>query len=73
MPDPDGIVGWRGSLQREGEQRENVEVVASHCGLGVNPLVMLVVADRLAQRAGEWKPFAARGFGKLLFPQRTTH
>ena len=69
----DGIVGWRGSLQPEGKQRENVEVVASHCGLGVNPLVMLVVADRLAQRAGEWKPFAAKGISKLLYPQRTTH
>jgi len=69
----DGVVGWRGSLQPEGPQRENVEVVASHCGLGVNPLVMLVVADRLAQQADKWKPFAAKGIGKLLFPQRTTH
>lgn len=69
----DGVVGWRGSLQPTGAERENVEVIASHCGLGVNPLVMLVVADRLAQRPGEWKPFAAKGFGKLLYPQRTTH
>lgn len=69
----DGVVGWRGSLQPEGPQRENVEVVASHCGLGVNPVVMLVVADRLAQRAGEWKPFAAKGLSRLLYPKRAVN
>lgn len=69
----DGVVGWRGSIQPEGPQRENVEVIASHCGLGVNPLVMMVVADRLAQPSGEWKPFAAKGISKLLFPNRTSH
>ena len=69
----DGVVAWRGSLQPEGPQRENVEVLASHCGLGVNPLVMMVVADRLAQKAAEWKPFEATGLTAMLFPRRQAH
>ena len=64
----DGVVAWRGSIQPEGKTRENVEVYASHCGLGVNPLVMVVVADRLAQPEGKWAPFKARGLRALLFP-----
>jgi hypothetical protein len=29
--------------------------------LGVNPLVMYAMADRLAQAEGEWKPFEPKG------------
>jgi pimeloyl-ACP methyl ester carboxylesterase len=64
----DGVVAWRGSIQPESKSRENVEVYASHCGLGVNPLVMLVVADRLAQDEGKWAPFKAKGLRAMLFP-----
>ncbi|HUQ12668.1 MAG TPA: alpha/beta hydrolase [Novosphingobium sp.] len=64
----DGVVAWRGSLQPAGKGRENVEVYASHVGLGVNPSVMLVIADRLAQAEGKWAPFKARGLKALLFP-----
>lgn len=53
----DGVVGWRTTVQAPGERRENVEVRGSHCGLGVNPAALLVVADRLAQVPGEWAPF----------------
>ncbi|RZV43367.1 MAG: alpha/beta hydrolase [Acidimicrobiales bacterium] len=57
----DGVVAWRGSLQDESEIAENIQVPASHVGLGVNPLVMYAMADRLAQAEGEWKPFAPKG------------
>jgi len=64
----DGIVAWRGSLQDEGPISENVQVPASHVGLGVNPLVMYVLADRLAQQEDKWEPFAPKGFvQKSLF------
>ena len=73
----DGVVHWRGSVQQPGEglpgQTENIEVHASHCGLGVNPTVMLAIADRLAQREGEWKPFAPSGLASLLFPRTRLH
>lgn len=66
----DGVVHWRGSVQAdEGGQTENIEVLASHCGLGVNPLVAYAVADRLAQAEGAWKPFAPRGLASLAFPR----
>ncbi|MDN3645881.1 alpha/beta fold hydrolase [Pontixanthobacter aestiaquae] len=73
----DGVVHWRGSVQHphpdtEG-QTENIEVIASHIGLGVNPTVMVAIADRLAQPEGEWRPFQAKGFSALMFPKTRLH
>ncbi len=62
----DGIVHWRTCLESKGPISENVEVYGSHCGLGFNPTVAIVVAGRLAQPADEWRrfrpPFWARSF-----------
>jgi pimeloyl-ACP methyl ester carboxylesterase len=55
----DAIVSWRTSMLRATGSHENVEVRGSHVGLGHNPAVIVVVADRLAQRAGQWRPFSA--------------
>lgn len=65
----DGIVSWRGSVQcpTKGEQTENIVVPASHVGLGVNPLVMVAVADRLAQPEGDWTPFDRSGWREYVF------
>ena len=65
----DGVVHWRGSVQAEGEQTENIEVYASHCGMGANPSVAYAIADRLAQPEGEWKRFRAEGMYSLAFPR----
>ena len=70
----DGIVAWRGSVQDPGfghRQIENIEVVASHIGMGVNPSAWWAVADRLAQPEGDWRPFDREGlFGlkPLIYP-----
>ena len=72
----DGVVHWKGSVQhpaKNNPQTENIEVFASHVGLGVNPAVMLAIADRLAQPEGEWAPFRARGWASMLFPQTVLH
>ncbi|MGB5779387.1 lipase family alpha/beta hydrolase [Allopontixanthobacter sediminis] len=72
----DGVVGWRGSVQTrtdEAAQTENIEVHASHCGLGVNPAVMLAIADRLAQPEGAWQPFEAKGLARAVFPRSKLH
>lgn len=73
----DGVVHWRGSVQHPhpdtAGQTENIEVMASHIGLGVNPTVMFAIADRLAQNEGEWQPFEPRGLTGLLFPQSSLH
>ncbi len=44
-------------LAKDGTPRENVKIVCSHCGMGVNPLVLLAVADRLAEDKTNWVPF----------------
>ncbi|MEM1131533.1 MAG: alpha/beta hydrolase [Pseudomonadota bacterium] len=63
----DGVVAWRGSVQKPGPQTDNVEVAASHIGMGVNPLVMYVLADRLAQPEDDWKPFDRSGWRGMVF------
>ncbi len=63
----DGIVSWQGSIQEPGHQTENIEVPASHFGLGFNPAVIYAVADRLAQAEGEWAPFVPAGPAKLIY------
>jgi len=73
----DGVVHWRGSVQdrahSDHSEVENIEVMASHIGLGVNPAVMLALADRLAQPEGKWQPFRARGLAQLLYPRTRLH
>lgn len=72
----DGIVAWQGSIQSNQpghghDQTENIEVLASHVGLGLNPSAWWAVADRLAQPEGVWQPFAKPkmlGLGSLVFP-----
>lgn len=63
----DGIVAWEGSVQKEGELCENIVVPASHLGMGVNPLVMCLLADRLSQPIDAWEKYQARGLARLLF------
>lgn len=65
----DGVVAWKGSIQRPNKKSktENICVPASHIGLGVNPLVMYALADRLAQAEGKWAPFEAEGLKRFVF------
>ena len=63
----DGIVAWEGSVQKRGEFTENVEVPASHLGIGVNPFAMFVIADRLSQPETGWQRFDIRGFKRLVY------
>ncbi|MCZ8369973.1 MAG: alpha/beta fold hydrolase [Porphyrobacter sp.] len=66
----DGIVHWRGSVQKpQATPTENIEVYASHCGLGVNPSVMMAIADRLAQGEGQWQPFEPSLATQWMFPR----
>jgi pimeloyl-ACP methyl ester carboxylesterase len=53
----DGVVAWRACLEQEGGERENVEVNTTHIGLGFHAPALWVIADRLAQPSGIWKPF----------------
>jgi pimeloyl-ACP methyl ester carboxylesterase len=45
----DGIVSWRACLDRSSPNAEHVEVRSTHIGMGYDPDVWAVVADRLAR------------------------
>ena len=63
----DGIVAWQCSQNPPGPLAENLEVHASHIGLGLNPLAMVAIVDRLAQDPAQWKPFDASGLRRFFF------
>ena len=73
----DGVVAWQASVQPSIPSHpytENIEVVASHIGLGFNPSALWALADRLAQPEGGWKPFQQSTHGRLhglIFPDPT--
>ena len=68
----DGIVAWKASIQKPSKlnpHTENIEVLASHVGLGLNPSAWWAVADRLSQPAGQWKPFERKsGLHGMIYP-----
>jgi pimeloyl-ACP methyl ester carboxylesterase len=63
----DGIVSWRCSVNEPGPATENIEVHASHVGMGLNPLALYAVADRLAQLPGQWRPFDTEGVRRWFY------
>ena len=68
----DGVVDWRACRQQPGPRSENVAVRSSHLGMGHDPAVLWVVADRLAQPRDGWRPFERPtrfGLGALFPPE----
>jgi len=63
----DGIVHWRLSVERASALAESIAVFASHIGLGMNPAVLYLIAERLAQKEGGWQPFSPNSVEKVLF------
>ncbi len=46
----DGVVHWSSCIDQSGAPNvENIEVMSSHCGMGLNTDVLKIVADRLAR------------------------
>lgn len=66
----DGIVAWQCSLNPASPLAENIEVPSSHLGLGLNPMVLYAVADRLGQDPKRWQPFRVSGARRLFFRVR---
>jgi triacylglycerol esterase/lipase EstA (alpha/beta hydrolase family) len=70
----DGVVAWQASVQaaqKHNLHTENIEVVASHFGIGLNPSAMWAIADRLAQVPGRWQAFqkpSLLGLQSLVYP-----
>ncbi|WP_157577251.1 esterase/lipase family protein [Phycicoccus jejuensis] len=55
----DGIVAWECCVLDPGPLAENVEVDATHLGYGHHLDTLRVLADRLAQEEGAWRPWVA--------------
>jgi pimeloyl-ACP methyl ester carboxylesterase len=68
----DGVVSWHCSVERTHKHAENIVVDASHFGIGMHPLALYAVADRLAQPEGQWRHFKREGWKALAYadPQR---
>ncbi len=67
----DGIASWRYCIDRVGEQTENLRIRGSHGGMTHNPFVLYILAERLAQAEGEWKPFHDKWFHRTFFSRST--
>ncbi|MCZ8320340.1 MAG: alpha/beta hydrolase [Novosphingobium sp.] len=53
----DGICAWQSCVEPAGPQAESIEVSGSHIGLPHNLQVLRILADRLAQPEGEFRPY----------------
>ncbi len=63
----DGVVAWQCSYQKPTPLAENIEIIASHLGLGLHPAAWYAVADRLAQPEGAWEPFHRVGWRQWVY------
>ena len=65
----DGIVNWQTTLQRDGHDlTQSIQVRGSHCGMTLNPSIWFLVAERLSQEHGRWRPFERNSWRQLLYP-----
>jgi len=63
----DGVVAWQCSINEPSASSENIEVQASHIGMGLNPLALYAIADRLRQDPQRWKKFDLQGARKWFY------
>lgn len=67
----DGVVPWRLCMEQEENMiHQNIQVRGSHFGLGVNPSVLKIIANRLPFSQENWQRFEAVGILEdiLLYP-----
>ena len=68
----DGVVPpQEATMDCETAMHENIRVPGSHTGLGVNAIVLWIVADRLSQAEGQWQPFEPSGVSGVLYRAMT--
>lgn len=67
----DGIVSWQYCMElKETDIAQNIQVKGSHLGLGHNPTVFPIIADRLAQHPDYWCKFkpSYELISRMLYP-----
>ena len=57
----DGVVSWQACIDRVSPYADHVEVSSTHIGLGIDPDVWRIVADRLAASSDSLQPAVGRG------------
>ena len=58
----DGVVPpQEATIDGDPALHENIRVPGSHVGLVINGIVMAIIANRLAEPEGQWKPFDPQG------------
>lgn len=62
----DGIVAAEIARDLVSPNVENIRVTSSHLGMGVNPVVLFIIADRLSQPEDDWRPFKLYSLDRLL-------
>ena len=62
----DGIVSAEIARDLVSPNVENIRVTSSHLGMGVNPVVLFIIADRLSQPEDDWQPFKLYSLDRLL-------
>jgi len=63
----DGVVPWELCLEESDNWHQNIQVRGSHLGLGVNPLVLQIVEDRLRLDKDDWAYFETRNLVEDIF------
>jgi pimeloyl-ACP methyl ester carboxylesterase len=69
----DGVVPWRNAREKPGPLVQNIEVAATHVGMGFDAFVLYLIAHRLAKSAARsWRPLdvpaLARRFARERLP-----
>jgi len=73
----DGVVRWEKCIDETESgcvypRAENIEVRATHVGLGTNPAVIVAILDRLGQPEDRWRPFRPHPLLVGWFPRPAT-
>lgn len=63
----DGVVAWHCSVNEPHPHTESIEIAASHVGMGVNPVALYALADRLRQDPERWQRFDASGARRWFY------
>jgi pimeloyl-ACP methyl ester carboxylesterase len=63
----DAIVSHKIATLPPGERVENIGISTSHIGMGFNPFVLYLIADRLRLPEGQWAPFELRGLRNFFY------
>ena len=63
----DAIVSSEIAKLPSGKKVENIGINTSHIGMGFNPVVLYLIADRLRQPKDDWMPFEISGIRNLFY------